>query len=143
MGRLMKNIRIQVDPTGFSGIGAAILLLRPTGVNWSHQAGGTCCHQKKAEGVFVPLTGQDLSEEPEADVVRDFHHFERPEHVQAIRTMCERLELPFRPSDDPASLADSCEAWVRGRIHTQGRSYDVFPIECHGMEAILLWDNSD
>lgn len=135
-------MKVVIDFARTDEIRAGLVLVRPSGVVFSNQAGGRACTHPEAEGVYVPLYGLDLSEEPEAAAVQDRTGFDAA-HAAAVLALCERLGVPFRPATDPAGLAVSQEAWVWGRVHNPDRRHHLIPPECHGMEAVLVWDNSD
>lgn len=125
-------VNVDLDPVGPVTGGTGIILLRPTGVTYRRQAGGTACTQERAEGCYVPLPGVDLAEEPETRATRDLVGL-TPAAFKAVSDVCLRLKLPFYPAAGEVERAAGREAWVPGWYT------GVMPAE----PAILTWDNSD
>ena len=43
--------------------GVGLIILRPSGVLWTNQVGGTGCEHPYVEGIYVPLGGGDSTEQ--------------------------------------------------------------------------------
>lgn len=135
------NTVIDLNAFDLQPIGAALILLGPTGVSYNHQAGGTCCHQKQAEGSYVPVPGLDLSELAEARPLQDLGNLTAGDVAKAVKLLT-AAGVPFAVSVDLESLRQSCEAWLVGRVKTGDKPWKTLPA---GLDApaVLLRDNTD
>lgn len=139
-------------------VGTALIILRPTGIHYSNQAGGTACLQPSEEGVLVPIGNaiavpslQLMSLENELE-----KYFVGPPHhgSGACRGLSNEdadmldglfaSSIPFRGIQvDRARLVHSVEAWIYVRIEASNE----IPIDSLGPaypdHAVLTWANSD
>lgn len=135
----------------FEGIG--MILLLPTGVTYSNQAGGLTCHHPQAEGCFVPLSDRSGA------LVRQLtEHFTGPKWVgycsngiddetanlidHLLNELPPAFEVPI--SVDRARMAESQEAWVYVQVGAPPPGQPVPIVEgLAPCEAVLTWLNSD
>ena len=139
-------------------VGTALVVLRPTGIRYSNQAGGTTCLQPREEGVLVPI-GNDVAV-PSLRLMSLENQLEKyfvgpPHHgTGACRGLSEedadRLDELFASSNafrgirvDRSRLADSVEAWVFVAIDAD----NCVPFDSLGPaypdHGVLTWTNSD
>ena len=110
----------------WDSVGLGLIILAPSGVMYSNQAGGTCCLQPSEEGFFVPLhdevRGQeqmllDYFREPGAPSASpsgfDSKTADFIDEVLAVSVATRFLKV------DRMRLEDSVEAWVYVEVSDQ------------------------
>lgn len=110
----------------WDSVGLGLIILGPSGVMYSNQAGGTCCLQPQDEGFFVPLHDEVLGQErmlldyflqPEAPSAApegfDLKTADFIDEVLGISQSTRFLKV------DRTKLRDSVEAWVYVEVSEQ------------------------
>jgi len=110
----------------WDSVGLGLIILSPSGVLYSNQAGGTCCLQPQAEGFFVPLHDEVRGQEkmlldyflqPGAPSAApegfDLKTAELIDEVLAASTVTRFIKV------DRTKLKDSVEAWVYVELSNQ------------------------
>lgn len=116
----------------------ALIVLAPTGIGWTNQAGGVCCAQPEAEGVLIPLP---CTWGPRNDSLGDYSG---PNDVAAVgKWLTENglIEL-FEPDPDATDLM---EAWIPVRIKAleEKNFHSALLGPFAGQRGILTYQNSD
>jgi hypothetical protein len=118
-------------------VGLGVIILFPSGVNYSNQAGGHSCLQPEAEGVFVPLHDEATEQEKML-----YSHFTGPkwggwcnqyiddETADFIDNLLELSHHTKILKVDRQRLQDSYESWVYVQIWDQPKE----PPVSHNME---------
>ena len=139
-------------------VGTALVILRPTGIAYLNQVGGTVCDQRCAEGVLVPI-GNDVAVPSLALMSLEtplMSYFFGPpwngagavrglttEDADVIDGLLRSNGAFAGITTDRGRLPDSCEAWVYVSINKDSTVlFDglgpTFPDH-----AILTWSNTD
>lgn len=136
--------------------GPGLIILRPSGVLYSNQTGGTACLHPAVEGVFVPL---------ELDSAGDFDRLSRHftdakyggwcsegidvEDADLIDSVLHQSAEGRLISVDRSRLKDSHEAWAYVTVAAHGdQCVPGSPLSWlfHGFghaKGVLTWENSD
>ncbi len=125
---------------------AGVIILDSTGVVYFNQAGGTACLQKKAEGLFVPVSNDPPLDSMELNLSTRLRSLTQGEVgvSHSIAREINALLLEVSSTDtyqvDMNRLKESQESWVYISVTPQGEysqynGYDTF-------DAVLTWPNS-
>ncbi len=110
----------------YNSQGVGVIILCPSGVLYSNQAGGLSCLQPEIEGVYVPLACEPIDQEEMLE-----QYFTGPKWLGCCSNGIDDedaneidrilgLSLPTRfIKVDRSQLKDSCEAWVYVNIAAQ------------------------
>lgn len=114
----------------WDSLGLGLIILAPSGVRYSNQAGGVCCLQPEEEGFFVPL--HDEVKEQEKMLLDYFtpSGFADPDGIDArtadfIDSVLELSTTTRFLQVDRTRLADSVEAWVYVKVGDQPKEPPV------------------
>ncbi|RKI44559.1 hypothetical protein D7Y27_13325 [Corallococcus sp. AB004] len=136
----------------YDSASVGLILLWPTGILYSNQAGGSFCLQPQAEGAFLPLVDELVAQ---AELLRQ--HFTGPKWRGACANGLDEetaqevdriLGLSFVTRDlgvrvDRARLGESHEAWVYVEVPAQPENGSVCLERIPASQGILTWPNSD
>ncbi len=114
-----------------------MVVLLPTGVFFSSQAGGVYCDHPKAEGVFVPLNFGPR--DPGEDALLDLWPAEYD--AEQVEDWLQRWGLLEFLQPDPGATY-LAEAWIPVRIREHAKEHPLFT-PFAGCRAILIYPNSD
>nr|WP_128797606.1 DUF6210 family protein [Corallococcus coralloides] len=129
-----------------------LILLWPTGILYSNQAGGSFCLQPQAEGAFLPLVDELVAQ---SELLR--HHFTGPKwrgacvngiDEETAQEIDRILGLSFVTRElgvrvDRARLEGSHEAWVYVEVPAQPENGFASLERIPASQGILTWPNSD
>jgi len=93
-----------------------VIILRPTGVHYSNQAGGTCCLHPTAEGAYFPISAPEVEKQIVGYVLGKYGsggamRLEESDIAPLNRALTVHLDTKHFVVD-PAKIKVSCEAWV-------------------------------
>ena len=130
--------------------GVGLIILRPSGVLWTNQVGGTGCEHPYVEGIYVPLGGGDSTEQCLLGA------WDAPWHNCGIGNMPQQwvprsqewLDTIFDGvlRLEAGQWKHSGEAWLYVRVApVVNDRLDLRPIRdaFAGATAVLTWENSD
>ena len=131
----------------YSGIG--LIIEYSSGVWYTNQTGGYACLHSEVEGVFVPLTREQFSQQEELEnyftgLKWGGHCYESIDEETAdfldsvfagnFRTQALKV--------DRAKLAESHEAWIHVIVSPDGQLSEMWS-GFHNAPGIVTWENSD
>jgi hypothetical protein len=135
----------------YSAKGVGIVVLSPSGVIFSNQAGGYACLQPELEGVYVPLDDDFNDIETKLS-----DYFTGPKHLGTGATRghdeddADRIDeilhsrsVPCPVAVDRQRLGESVEAWVFVRLRADDGPFPILEGFQTGSPAVLTWTNSD
>lgn len=130
----MHSMKIKPTIRLWDSKGLGLIILMPSGVNYTNQVGGHCCLQPQAEGVFIPLLNEVVNQEEMLynyfvgskwhgwcsdnidDETADFI-----DNVLSLSTCTKILKV------DRTKYSESCEAWIYVDIENQPDE----PLSCY------------
>lgn len=136
----------------YEAAGIGLVLLRPTGVLYSNQTGGTSCLHPQVEGAYVPLIDEWVDQEALLCA-----HFTGPkwrgachrgideetarevERVLSLGVVTRELGLRV----DRSRLAESHEAWIHVEVPAQPGGPLAVLSSYPASRGVLTWANSD
>jgi hypothetical protein len=131
----------------YSGIG--LIIEYSSGVRYTNQTGGYACLHPEVEGVFVPLTHPQFSQQEELE--RFFTGPKWGGHCYASidEETADFLDSVFSGNFrtqalkvNRAKLAESHEAWIHVTVSPDGEASEMWSGFCNAL-GIVTWENSD
>lgn len=145
-----KRHKARINLAHVCGPGLGLIILRPSGVFYTHEAGGYGCHPELAQGVYAPLHRQTEDDQESLLIAHfcgpkwngwcsdsiDEQTADYVDYVLSLAPATHYLKV------DRTRLDDSKEAWIY--VNVAEPTDEHAPVSGFGpCKGVFVWGNSD